>query len=58
MSSEGFIPRTVPSNQPATSPRISTVSQPQQQAEPEIDPLVSALPEWDLLPATQFLRRR
>lgn len=36
---------------------VSTTT-PIQLHEPPDDPLAAALPEWDLVPATEFLRRR
>lgn len=56
MTRDVFIPRAgtpvaTPSSAPSTPAQTSD-------SNATDDPLASAFPEWDLLPATQFVRRR
>ncbi|GBR20893.1 hypothetical protein [Komagataeibacter nataicola] len=61
MTRDVFIPRagtpvTTSSSIPSTSAPVAQVQISDSNATD--DPLASAFPEWDLLPATQFVRRR
>jgi len=56
MSSELSPPRRPLLSEMGNAP-VSTAT-PIQPHEPLEDPLAAALPEWDLVPATEFLRRR
>ncbi|KXV23137.1 hypothetical protein [Gluconobacter japonicus] len=61
MTRDVFIPRAgtpvaTPSSAPSTPAQVAQAQTSDSNA--TADPLANAFPEWDLLPATQFVRRR